>query len=910
MPKKESITSPSEAPDSQEPKESQEDEVFAQIEQINQGMRVEDRGLPEDYMTNDEIDDCIETLRRAVQEKDPRGIHSALSGLDLLLHDTREELGDDYLPESFDTDIDALLGEAEKAYGGPIEFEGDPKEGIKQLQRDMAEMQGNAYGRLSEKVVASIKKIDFFKKHPKFGKVAAVLGVTGLAVFALGSKGLVPEAEAGDDFDAEDEGPEEGRGFPIRVELGADVDTEASEKLEVKDAFSDLELRHKDSPYQEGYIDAMKHFSKKFDEAFYNKQDGSYHFEAGEGSGHRFVICGEKGGGPWEGNEGIDAAQYYNPETNSYIVPKDSVGSLRQYFISRCDGKQYVREREADSLEDRQETGESTDEEVKELLVSKQTFEKLKDNPFYEDLKIEQARDAKYHVIRALDEAGDAETAKQAERNFIDYLKGQEAANLPESQKILMLQYFGDILAENYNEEMLDLNKEALRGEIPLSEFIESAAHYLRTGEKMPVGVCRHINTRLATIGQKILGLDTFATGVLQGSPHITAGFKSKETGNIMFLDYDHIIDSGTADFQKAQAVYERMHVGIIAAGSPVSNAEGKRLTSIQSRAGKDIYEAGQLKHPEESVEKNLINGEILHEKGLDIIITPEKQQIKLDNDKLVLAYTHFDRNSDPYNSLAQLHSLSVGRRFGGSHKELSLGTAIFQKQIKDLGTGVVNDPEILARIGGQYADRKDLSENWSLGFAAAAEASAIYNLKSAKPSAVGTIDAFSSVDLRTSHGARLNYYDPESPLQFHIGAKQNIDFAPSNIQGVIEITPQIASTKLEVGAKTDIAGKAEVDISGEFNKTDYGKVIAAQAEIKAGNFSVSGEYRKTDSDLFFVPNNEHGKLAITKENVPFLDKAKGALTIFGAIDKEDFGGPMGKEANKEFGVKAIITFE
>ena len=947
MPKKETLNLSAKGLEAAQTAESREDEVFAEIDKVKQRMKVEDRGLPEDYMTNDEIDVCFRTLSQAIKDKDPLGIHSALSGLDLLQQDTKEKIGKEYLSETFDADIDALEKEAEKAYGGPIEFEGDPEQGIKQARKDMAEMQGSIYSKLSEKVVAGIKKIDFFKKHPKLGKAAVAIGVTGLAVFALGSKGLVPEAEAsddfGDDFDAKGDEPEEGEkaSFPIRVELSAGVDTENVDLAEAQEAHASMRLIHKeDNPYGEGVMNSAKYYTrvigeaerefygvpgKEFEESFFNKEDGNYHFGFYDIGDEKFILCTNGSGGLSEnfGEAGeYNFSQYYNPETDSFIIPKESVEPLKKYFINDYNYDRYKDSLGSGSFEtflrhyeenlNLDELEEPTEDEIKKWLVDDQRFELMtRNNPYYENFEIDDVRESMYHVLKAFDEASAGETDQEMEQKFIEHFKNKDITQMSEAQKVLMLQYIGNIFSKNYDTGMLEAKGKAFEGEIPLSAFIKGGAHLVKTGEEMPVGVCRHINTRIATVGKAIFGMDTFAADVTTTGPHSIAGLKSKETGNIIFIDYGKVIDTGTADYEKAQAVHERISGAVRAAGSHVTDEEGRILTNIQSRAGRDIYEAGQIERPAETVEKDVITGEIIHEKGLDIKVTPEKQQIKLDNDKLVLAYTHFDRTSDPYNSLAQLHGLSVGRRFGGKHKELSIGTAIFQKQIKDLGNGVVNDPEILARIGGQYANRADLSENLSLGFAAAAEASAIYNLKSGDSGIAGFFQGLSSFEGQASYGARLNYFDPENPFQFHIGAKQDIEFTPRNIQGFIDaVGPRVTSTELEAGAKIDIAGKAEVDISGEFSKTDFGKVLAAKADVKAGGFRVSGEYSKTKSDLFFVPNDEHGKLAITKENIPFLDKAKGALTIFGAFDKKNFGGPAGTEAKKEFGVKAIITFE
>ena len=140
-----------------------------------------------------------------------------------------------------------------------------------------------------------------------------------------------------------------------------------------------------------------------------------------------------------------------------------------------------------------------------------------------------------------------------------------------------------------------------------------------------------------------------------------------------------------------------------MASGSCVADEEGEPLTTVQSRAGKDVYEAGQVRDPSETVERSLEGEELVRERRLDVKMTSEEQQMKLENDGLTVAYTHFDRTSDPHNSLAQLHSLSLEKCWRGKGKALSIGTTVFGKQIKDLETGVVNDPEIFVQDRGRY---------------------------------------------------------------------------------------------------------------------------------------------------------------------------------------------------------------
>lgn len=532
------------------------------------------------------------------------------------------------------------------------------------------------------------------------------------------------------------------------------------------------------------------------------------------------------------------------------------------------------------------------------------------------DLAPEDVRDAMYHVLKAFDEAGNGETDKEIEQRFFEYLGEQKISEMPEGQKVLMLQYIGGIFYRNYDYEMVEIGKKAFTGEIPLSEFIKSAAHYIETGDEMPVGVCRQINTRIATIGHDVFGMDTFAANVMDVQPHCIAGFKSEADGNIVFVNYSEVIDTGTPDFEEALAVYERMRGKIMASGSCVADKEGKPLTTIQSRAGRDVYEAGQIRDPSETVERSLEGEELIRERHLDMKITSEEQQIKLDNDKLTIVYTHFDRTSDPCNSLAQLHSLSLGRCWSGKGKALSVGTTILGKQIKDLETGVVNDPEVLFRIGGQYDSRRDLSRNWHLGFAAASEAVAIFSLRSGVDTddlddeVASFLQSFSSIAARSSYGTRLNYDVPQKPLQFFISAKQNIEFSPRNIQGFIDtIGPRVTSTELKAGSKVDIARRIEVDITGEYNKADYGRVIGIKAEVKAGGLRVSGEYSKTKSDLFFIPHRGYGRLAITREDVLLFDKAKVALTIYyDTFDRTDCDVAW-NGSEEEFGVRAMIAF-
>ena len=306
---------------------------------------------------------------------------------------------------------------------------------------------------------------------------------------------------------------------------------------------------------------------------------------------------------------------------------------------------------------------------------------------------------------------------------------------------------------------------------------------------------------------------------------------------------------------------------------------------------------------------------ELMRERRLAMKITPEEQQIKLENGGLTAVYTHFDRTSDPYNSLAQLHSLSLEKCWGGQGRALSVGTAILGKQIKDLETGVVNDPEILFRIGGQYDSRRELSRNWRLGFAAASEAVAIFSPESAVDTddlddeVANFLQSFSSIAARSSYGTRLTYHVPQKPLQFSISVKQSIEFSPRNIQGFIDtIGPRVTSTELKAGSKIDIARRIEVDVAGVYTRADYGREVGIKAEAEVGGLRISGEYSKAKSDLLFIPHQGYGRLAVSKEDVLLLGEAKVALTIYNTFDGTDCSIPW-NGSEKEFGIRAMMAF-
>lgn len=109
------------------------------------------------------------------------------------------------------------------------------------------------------------------------------------------------------------------------------------------------------------------------------------------------------------------------------------------------------------------------------------------------------------------------ERQKQIEENFIENLK-EASKNFSEGQKLVILSTLGNIYNKSSNDKIGDM------GQIPFSISLMAAKIYNSEGWRIPVGVCRHINTNVIKTAHEALGFDGFVKSTYAKGPHAIGG--------------------------------------------------------------------------------------------------------------------------------------------------------------------------------------------------------------------------------------------------------------------------------------------------------------------------------------------------------------------------------------------------
>ena len=107
---------------------------------------------------------------------------------------------------------------------------------------------------------------------------------------------------------------------------------------------------------------------------------------------------------------------------------------------------------------------------------------------------------------------------------------------------------------------------------------------------------------------------------------------------------------------------------------------------------------------------KNLEQGEIIREKGLEININPEVKEIKLSKDNFILAYYNYQNvKNNPYQSLDDLNAFRLALRSKEEMFGVEAGITTVFMNIKDLYGGNVEQNDIMGRLVLEGMDSQEL---------------------------------------------------------------------------------------------------------------------------------------------------------------------------------------------------------
>lgn len=470
--------------------------------------------------------------------------------------------------------------------------------------------------------------------------------------------------------------------------------------------------------------------------------------------------------------------------------------------------------------------------------------------------------------------------------NSSEFFKMLQETEINESQKLALLQKLGHDLNKTYNYDMLEENKYMLVSD---EKMFESLKLYFETGEIDPGGICGNIHTFLVKVAQN-LGMEAWLQNGLVDNEdlpsHVWAGLVAKGADGkeqIVFLDYETLIPTGTTNYRDALGIAERYHQQISAFNSYVGTTK-KILFPVKSLAQEKIEEAAGVKGSGKILSERLEHGKIVREQGLNIKLSNETQEIKFSKDFLALAAIHYQDSGNPYQSLESLNALRASLRLGKEKFGLEFDTTFLNLNIKDLGEGVLAQREIINRlnldfINSHQFNKKDY-EKFVLSYGASLEvASRLILGKFVEPS------EFADSFLEGAVGLRLTYFDPNNLGKFFVETTDSLRLQLNDFQNQELILKQ-AAIKLKIGAALKVREGTLLNLESAVSKLDSGKKY--EASIGAETKKIKGKigFQKMFSEYeTFIPSS--GKIS-AEFGYKIGDKPKGEIIIFGSKSKEE----------------------
>lgn len=471
------------------------------------------------------------------------------------------------------------------------------------------------------------------------------------------------------------------------------------------------------------------------------------------------------------------------------------------------------------------------------------------------------------------------------------------------NEKIFILQLIGDVFSENY-----DYSRKG--GNIKLADLLKTGSHYVKTGDALPLGVCRHINTRIATIARDIFGMQSFVTSF---ASHVVSGVVD-DSGNIVILDYGTAHRTNTPDYREAISYYERA-TGTIAHSARIFDAEGNLITRVDSEAAKDIEEGlGMYDILEKSFEVVGTKG-IQHKPNhLKISLHNDNQNIHLDNNWLVFDFTRFDRSSHAYNAIDKLNVLFLGYQEKSKNGFFKIGGGWIKGRLKgktlDSPANIYEELAFIASLGDNVYN-KQISRNWGINIGLTSQLFITYSLNKDLIGAFKDDLAFSS---------RLSYFNPQKDYRLFFGcaSKINIDFP--NVQGVQggfsnfkNITFHPERLVFEGGLVKSF-GNAEFGLKGEVAKTDIGYDIGVSTAYNTPGLSIQAYARRVVSEMVdrglptIIPTTTDFGINLDA-NVLRAKGYTGSIGIYSNYSRRGFKSFGIKDHRANYGLNAIVIF-
>src|SRR3989338_3149649 len=238
--------------------------------------------------------------------------------------------------------------------------------------------------------------------------------------------------------------------------------------------------------------------------------------------------------------------------------------------------------------------------------IAKKEFEAEDINLYNLEFGSQEQQNPKFYKDLSLGERSEAESVymlglfRLSAQEFFNTLK-EHASELNDKQKLLALQWLGNDLARTYNYDMLKNDKYV---EISDEAMVENQ-------------------------GKK----------------------------EIVFVDYNNVIPTGTSNYKEAMGVIERRNKEIALFISFVGDTK-EVLFPVKSYAQETMEKAAGFEEFGKGLSERLETGEIQKERKLEIKFGPEMKEIKLDRDNIGLYYINYQNSGNVYNSLENLNAV------------------------------------------------------------------------------------------------------------------------------------------------------------------------------------------------------------------------------------------------------------
>lgn len=516
-----------------------------------------------------------------------------------------------------------------------------------------------------------------------------------------------------------------------------------------------------------------------------------------------------------------------------------------------------------------------------------------------------------------------AESLKVSENanDFFHKLKS-DSITLSDKQKILVLRNIGRELSKTINTDMLESGERIEISDDAMFDGMKNG--YLTSDQIIKIGICGNIHTFLVKVAESI-GMEAWLQSARLGSAlgnanHIISGMivNSGSKKEIVFINYDSIIPTGTMDYKEAIGVLER-YMGAIGIFNSFVGNTAEVLFPVKSRGQEIIEKAAGIEDVNERIDKKLSEKENDKKSdNLTIEISPDIKQIKLNKNFIGLTYFNYnDFENNPYQSLNDLNALRGRLSLQGERFGFEADATILHMNIKEIYSGastqeginvnygdetlgskggVWTQDSVIIRLAADYMNSQNLTKsqfnhlklNWGATIQAAVLAPIEHYSKMNRLT--------TSAQSEFTQGVRIIYANPEETDKVYFGVSESFRAQASDAQNQNLIIKEAAKNFVLGSEVKALEGK--VNLESAFSQMEWGEKIKIKSEVLGKKFSVGAEYEKSKSNYErFIPSGE--KITV---QAGYKTGPKGEINIVGfkktekyadAKESDDYGAEV-----------------